>query len=85
MADSDFSQLDADSGGNVAHLICIDDSSGSFGERFWGCSDGSGTWYDDNNLGNFINPPPYNSNQFYLNFQSPFKSSRGGASAIQLY
>jgi hypothetical protein len=85
IADSDFSQLDADSGGNVAHLVCMDDGSGYWSSRFWGCGDGSGTWYDATHLGIFPAPPPYNSNQFYSNFQSPFRSSRGGASAIQLY
>lgn len=83
VSDSDYSQLDAEGGGSVVHLLCIDAGAGYWGSRFWGCGDGSGEWWDATHLG--IHPaPPYMSNQFYLNFQSPFNISAGGPSSIQL-
>lgn len=82
VADSSYSVLAAMQGGCVAHILCVDDGPAT---RFWGCTSGSGTWYDPTHLSVFSTSPPYSNNQFYLNFQSPFKSSRGGASATQLY
>lgn len=71
IADGDYFQLDADEGGNVAHLLCIDSGGGLWGSRFWGCGNGSGYWYDGANIGTGPTPP-YQSNQFYTSFISPF-------------
>jgi hypothetical protein len=84
VADSDYAQLDSDGGGAVVHLLCIDSGGGYWGSRFWGCGDGSGIWWDASHLGSHP-APPYDANQFFLNFQSPFRAGVGGHSAIQLY
>jgi hypothetical protein len=84
VSDSDYAQLDAEGGGSVVHLLCIDSGVGYWSSRFWGCGDGSGEWWDATHLGSYPLPPPYNSNQFYLNFQSPFNISAGGPGSVQL-
>lgn len=83
VAQSDYAQLESDAGGNVAHLLCIDNGAGYWGSRFWGCGDGSGYWYDSTTLGSHP-APPYEANQFYLSFISPLLYGSGGPSAVRL-